>query len=88
MLSSGLLCLAVAGAAVGAPLPRLHIDRGNITVSGLSAGGFAAVQLHVAFSSTFRGAGVFARAACGELVVPEGGKATFGRVGRGGGLEG
>jgi poly(3-hydroxybutyrate) depolymerase len=33
---------------------------GNVTVSGLSAGGFMAVQLHVAHSSIVKGAGVIA----------------------------
>jgi poly(3-hydroxybutyrate) depolymerase len=32
----------------------------DITVSGLSSGGFMTVQLHVAFSSIFKGAAVFA----------------------------
>lgn len=42
------------------PLPRLKIDKQQITVSGLSSGGYMAVQLHVAYSNTFRGAGVVA----------------------------
>lgn len=37
-------------------LPKLNIDKTNITVSGVSAGGFMAVQLHVALSSVFKGA--------------------------------
>lgn len=37
-------------------LPKLNIDKSNITVSGVSAGGFMAVQLHVALSSVFKGA--------------------------------
>ena len=52
--SSGL-----AGAAVN--LPSLNIDTTQTTVSGLSAGGYMAVQLHVAYSATFKkGAGVVA----------------------------
>jgi hypothetical protein len=44
-----------------APLPQLVIDPAETTVSGLSSGGFMAVQLHVAFSATFKkGAGVIA----------------------------
>lgn len=45
------------GAAAGAPaqpLPALHLDRSQTTVSGLSSGGYMAVQLHVAYSSVFR----------------------------------
>ncbi len=37
-------------------LPNLSIDRNRITVSGVSSGGFMAVQLHVAHSSLFKGA--------------------------------
>ena len=59
-------CLAAAFAAAAAPamaatpLPQLNIDRSQITVSGLSAGGFMASQLGYAHSSTFKGVGVFA----------------------------
>jgi hypothetical protein len=42
------------------PLPALNIDPAQITVSGLSAGGFMAHQLGVAHSATFKGVGVFA----------------------------
>ena len=49
----------VATAAVN--LPALNIDPNQTTVSGLSSGGFMAVQLHVAYSVTFKkGAGVVA----------------------------
>lgn len=42
-------------------LPRLSIDPSEVSVSGLSSGGFMAVQAHVAYSATFkRGAGVVA----------------------------
>jgi poly(3-hydroxybutyrate) depolymerase len=50
--------LATAQAAV--TLPALNIDTGNITVSGLSSGGFMANQLGYAYSATFKGVGVFA----------------------------
>jgi len=43
-----------------AALPQLNVDTSNISVSGLSAGGFMANQLGYAFSSTFKGVGVFA----------------------------
>ncbi len=55
--------LAAAGASVWAAvdLPKLKIDKTQTTVSGLSSGGFMAVQLHVAYSATFaKGAGVVA----------------------------
>ncbi|HET7865680.1 MAG TPA: PHB depolymerase family esterase [Burkholderiaceae bacterium] len=44
-----------------APLPQLAADPAQVSVSGLSSGGFMAVQMHVAYSGTFtRGAGVVA----------------------------
>jgi len=54
-------CAGFVLAAHAAPLPQLVIDPAETTVSGLSSGGYMAVQLHVAFSSTFKkGAGVVA----------------------------
>lgn len=54
------LC-AAGGAHAAVNLPALKIDKTQTTVSGLSAGGFMAVQLHVAYSATFaKGAGVVA----------------------------
>ena len=52
----------LSGAALAAVnLPALNIDKTQTTVSGLSSGGFMAVQLHVAYSATFKkGAGVVA----------------------------
>jgi len=53
--------VALAGAAQAAvPLRSLNIDKTQITVSGLSSGGFMANQLGYAHSSTFKGVGVFA----------------------------
>lgn len=47
--------------AAPVPLPSYNVDIGKTSVSGLSSGGFMAVQLHVAFSSTFKaGAGIVA----------------------------
>ena len=53
---------AMAGSAWAAvELPALQLDKTQTTVSGLSSGGYMAVQLHVAFSSVFaKGAGVVA----------------------------
>jgi poly(3-hydroxybutyrate) depolymerase len=42
------------------PLPALGADPLNVTVSGISSGGYMAVQFHVAHSSVVKGAGVLA----------------------------
>ncbi len=62
-----LLCLALlcpgenaAGEAKPAPLPHYAIEARPLTVSGLSSGGYMAVQLGVAHSSVFSGIGVIA----------------------------
>jgi poly(3-hydroxybutyrate) depolymerase len=53
--------LATATAVSAVPLPVGLIDRNEVSVSGVSAGGYMAVQLHVAHSATFKkGAGVVA----------------------------
>lgn len=54
------LLLAAGAAHAAQPLPSLNIDRTQITVSGLSSGGFMANQLGIAYSATFKGVGVFA----------------------------
>ena len=55
------LALAAGAASAAVNLPALNIDKTQTTVSGLSSGGFMAVQMHVAFSATFRkGAGIVA----------------------------
>jgi len=41
-------------------LASYQIDPAKVFVAGISAGGFAAVQMHVAHSSTFKGAAVYA----------------------------
>lgn len=43
-----------------ASLPHLTIDLASTSVSGISSGGFMAVQFHVAFSSIMKGAAIFA----------------------------
>jgi poly(3-hydroxybutyrate) depolymerase len=50
-------------ASLATPLPALNADPGSVTVSGISSGGAMAIQAHVAWSGTFRGAAVFAGAA-------------------------
>jgi poly(3-hydroxybutyrate) depolymerase len=58
---AGVLALAAGAASAAVNLPALNIDKTQTTVSGLSSGGFMAVQLHVAFSATFKkGAGIVA----------------------------
>ena len=59
--SAALAVLSLGTASAAVSLPQLNIDKTQTTLSGLSAGGFMAVQLHVAYSATFaKGAGVFA----------------------------
>src|SRR6187549_2532118 len=41
-------------------LPELEIVPGSVTVSGISAGGYMAVQFHIAYSGLVNGAGVIA----------------------------
>ncbi|MGY4827730.1 extracellular catalytic domain type 2 short-chain-length polyhydroxyalkanoate depolymerase [Sphaerotilaceae bacterium SBD11-9] len=67
MKKAGVLCIAAACAAVVSlsahavvALPALNVDTSQITVSGLSSGGFMANQLGYAYSATFKGVGVFA----------------------------
>lgn len=58
--------LLLTGALVAAsplasdPAPALNIDTDRITVSGISAGGQMAHQLHIAYSDLFSGAGIIA----------------------------
>jgi poly(3-hydroxybutyrate) depolymerase len=46
--------------ADAAPIPKLSIDLGQSSVSGISSGGAMAVQFHIAFSSMMKGAAIFA----------------------------
>ena len=56
-----LLAICLQAQAAPVPLPSYNVDVAQTSVSGLSSGGFMAVQLHVAFSSTFKaGAGIVA----------------------------
>lgn len=82
---AGLLVLLIASAAAGAaqPLPGLAATTGDVTVSGISSGGYMAVQFQVAYSTIVRGAGVVAggpyycaqgsvRRALGNCMAPSG----------------
>ncbi len=58
---SAVAALACGAASAAVDLPQLNIDKSQTSVSGLSSGGFMAVQLHVAYSATFKkGAGIVA----------------------------
>lgn len=59
-LLAGVAASASSAVLAAAALPQLNIDPAQITVSGLSSGGFMANQLGIAHSSTFKGVGVFA----------------------------
>lgn len=56
----GSLAFAMSLSANAASLPSYNVDIKQTSVSGLSAGGFMAVQFHVAYSSIVKGVGVFA----------------------------
>jgi poly(3-hydroxybutyrate) depolymerase len=65
MRCPGRMCWVAAVTLSGAgalaqPLPALRADAGQVSVSGLSSGGFMAVQFHVAYSASVMGAGVVA----------------------------
>jgi poly(3-hydroxybutyrate) depolymerase len=62
-LLSALAAAMLAGSALAdkaEPLPALNVDIRETSVSGLSSGGFMAVQFMVAHSSIVRGAGIVA----------------------------
>ncbi|TWO69154.1 hypothetical protein FN976_20695 [Caenimonas sedimenti] len=59
-LAAALAALGTAGAMAQVNLGQYNIDTSKTTVSGLSSGGFMANQLGIAYSSTFKGVGVFA----------------------------
>lgn len=53
-------CIALPAGAAGA-LPTYNVDANQVSLSGLSSGGFMAAQLHVAYSATFKaGVGIVA----------------------------
>jgi len=54
------LVCAFAAARAADPLPAYGADATALTVSGVSSGGFMAVQFHVAHSASVKGAGVIA----------------------------
>lgn len=60
MKVSIVLLAVLLGVALGGGLDSYNIDLSETTVSGLSAGGFMASQLHYAFSENIKGAAIFA----------------------------
>ena len=75
--------LLFAASATAQPLPRLAASTNDVTVSGISSGGYMAVQFQVAYSSLVRGAGIVAggpyycaegsvRRALGNCMTPSG----------------
>ena len=52
------IILIAASALQAEPAPALNIDQQGITVSGISAGGQMAHQLHIAYPELFSGAGI------------------------------
>ena len=61
LLLGTLLLSTPALSADTAPSPKIDTDR--ITVSGISAGGQMAHQLHISYSDLFSGAGIIASGA-------------------------
>jgi poly(3-hydroxybutyrate) depolymerase len=60
LLAAGLLTACDRAAPPASRLPQLEIVPGSVTVSGISAGGYMAVQFHVAYSGLVNGSGVIA----------------------------
>ncbi|MEX3789236.1 prolyl oligopeptidase family serine peptidase [Paraburkholderia sp. BR14374] len=58
--SAGLTLDSASAPSAIVKLQRYKIDPAKVFVAGISSGGFAAVQMHVAHSSTFKGAAVYA----------------------------
>jgi hypothetical protein len=48
------------GIAMGASLGSYNVEPNHISISGVSSGGYMATQMQVAYSATFRGAGIIA----------------------------
>ena len=59
-IATTLLAASVAAGAYAAPLPRLAIENGSLTVSGVSSGGYMATQFQLGYSRIVAGAGVIA----------------------------
>eukprot|EP00042_Codosiga_hollandica_P023261 m.90935 g.90935 ORF g.90935 m.90935 type:complete len:338 (+) comp51109_c0_seq1:100-1113(+) len=60
MLVIALVIAAVGSVLADPPLGKYNVDGSLISVSGISAGAYEAVQFHVAFSANIMGASIFA----------------------------
>lgn len=58
VITVAVVCVTLASANTANPLGPYKVS--DVTVSGLSAGAFMAVQVHVAYSSIVSGSAVFA----------------------------
>lgn len=60
-LAAAGLMLSAASSAVVVTLPKYNVSFDDVSVSGISSGGYMAAQMHFAYSKTIRkGAGVIA----------------------------
>lgn len=59
-ITLGMLGVLLSSTTVMAEEPRLNLNIDQITVSGLSSGGFMATQMHVAYADWVSGAGIVA----------------------------
>ncbi|MBA2674340.1 PHB depolymerase family esterase [Ramlibacter sp.] len=60
LAAAAAMALATVAAHAVVALPKYNVDTSKATVSGLSSGGFMANQLGYAYSSYFKGVGIFA----------------------------
>lgn len=60
LLAAAVVLLLCCGCSCLEGLPALNANLAATSVSGLSSGGYFAVQMHVAYSSIMVGAGIFA----------------------------
>lgn len=60
LISSVILAIALIGAVLAGDNPLGPYNITDVTVSGISSGGYMAVQMHIAYSATIQGAAVFA----------------------------
>ncbi len=60
VLRRSVITLLVAAPALSQNLQPYHIAKDHVFIAGLSSGGYMAVQMHVAYSGTFKGAAIYA----------------------------
>ena len=68
LLQSLFSAIAIAAAAAissveippGSDIPLVNVNRSSVSVSGISAGAFMAVQMHITFSISIKSVGVLA----------------------------